>query len=297
MARRPTPQPPQPANLTLSQLEQGIARLQKRLESVRSFDPAEIREQFGSPILEKLSASVEDGLVRTFGHDTVEYRRYCGATSFSTGPIFMNRDATYTDLQKALVDSKFRSIALLEQAIESLQEQVADMGPIEVISPVHLAGKISARDLSRKVFIVHGHDDGAREAVARFLEKIGFQAVILHEQANRGKTVIEKVEANGEVGFAVVLLTPDDEGCARGGQPVSRVRQNVLLELGYFIGRLGRDKVCALRRGDPDIPSDFAGVVWEAMDESGGWRQNLARELEAAGHSVDWNTVMRLNAH
>ncbi|HDZ45606.1 hypothetical protein LCGC14_0097210 [marine sediment metagenome] len=146
---------------------------------------------------------------------------------------------------------------------------------------------------SRKIFIVHGHDDGARETVARFLERIGLEAIILHEQANQGRTIIEKVVANSEVGFAVVLLTPDDEGCAKGGKPEPRARQNVLLELGYFIGRLGRDKVCALKRGTLEIPSDFAGVVWETMDSNGGWKQALARELEAAGHSIDWNKVMR----
>ncbi|PZW43209.1 MULTISPECIES: TIR domain-containing protein [unclassified Pseudomonas] len=146
---------------------------------------------------------------------------------------------------------------------------------------------------SRKVFIVHGHDDGARESVARFLERIGLEAIILHEQANQGRTIIEKVVAHGEVGFAIVLLTPDDEGCAKGGTPEPRARQNVLLELGYFIGRLGRDKVCALKRGSLEIPSDFAGVVWETMDSIGGWKQSLARELEAAGHDIDWNKVMR----
>lgn len=146
---------------------------------------------------------------------------------------------------------------------------------------------------SSKIFIVHGHDDGARETVARFLERIGLDPVILHEQANQGRTIIEKVEANSDVGFAVVLLTPDDEGCVKGGTPEPRARQNVLLELGFFIGRLGRDKVCALKRGTMEIPSDFAGVVWEPMDSNGGWKQALARELEAAGHSIDWNKVMR----
>lgn len=146
--------------------------------------------------------------------------------------------------------------------------------------------------LSRKVFIVHGHDDGARESVARFLEKIGFEPIILHEQANQGRTVIEKVEAHGDVGFAVVLLTPDDEGSKRGGAIEYRPRQNVLLELGYFMGRLGRERVCALKKNDLEIPSDFAGVVWEDMDTSGGWKLSLARELQAVGHHVDWNKAM-----
>lgn len=162
---------------------------------------------------------------------------------------------------------------------------------------VEAQGRISPSlvlPMSNKVFIVHGHDGESRETVARFLGNIGFDPIILHEQANKGRTVIEKVEANADVGFAVVLLTPDDLGRAKGDSDLEpRARQNVLLELGYFMARLGRDKVCALRKGDVSIPSDFAGVVWEAMDEAGAWKQKLARELGAAGHVVDWNKVMR----
>lgn len=146
---------------------------------------------------------------------------------------------------------------------------------------------------SNRIFIVHGHDEAARESVARFLEKLGFEPVILHAQPNRGRTVIEKVEFNSNVSFAVVLLTADDEGRKRGTDDLKlRARQNVLLELGYFIGLLGRDKVCALKRGDVDIPTDFAGVIWEEMDLAGGWKHRLGLELQAAGHVIDWNKAM-----
>lgn len=149
------------------------------------------------------------------------------------------------------------------------------------------------REKSKKIFIVHGHDVAARESVARFIEKIGLEVVILHEQANQGRTIIEKVEANSDVGFAVVLLTPDDEGRSLGhGELEPRARQNVLLELGYFIARLGRSNVCALKKGHVEIPSDFAGVVWTTMDENGAWRTELAKELKAAGYQIDWNRVM-----
>lgn len=148
--------------------------------------------------------------------------------------------------------------------------------------------------ISNRVFIVHGHDGESREAVARFLTRVGLDPVILHEQANRGRTIIEKVEANSDVGFAVVLLTPDDEGRASGADKLEyRARQNVLLELGYFIGRLGRENVCTFKRGNLEIPSDFAGVVWSSMDANGAWKQELAKELAAAGYGIDWNVVMR----
>jgi predicted nucleotide-binding protein len=147
---------------------------------------------------------------------------------------------------------------------------------------------------SSNVFIVHGHDGEARESVARFLGHVGLSPIILHEQANRGRTVIEKVEAHSDVGFAVVLLTPDDEGREKGSSDLeTRARQNVLLELGYFIGLLGRENVRALKRGTVKIPSDFAGVVWETMDHGTGWKQALGRELIAAGYEIDWNKVMQ----
>lgn len=148
------------------------------------------------------------------------------------------------------------------------------------------------REYSNRIFVVHGHDEGAREATARFLEKLGFEAVVLHEQANRGKTIVEKIEANADVGFAVILLTPDDEGCAKGQALEPRARQNVLIELGYFMGSLGRDRLCILKKGAVEIPSDFAGVVWETMDTGSGWKQSLAKELKAAGYPIDWNIVM-----
>lgn len=149
---------------------------------------------------------------------------------------------------------------------------------------------IPAVHVSSEVFIVHGHETGARESLARFLMTLGLIPIILHEQASKGRTVIEKVEAHGDVGFAVVLLTPDDEGKVRGASVLEpRARQNVLLELGYFLGRLGRPRVCALKMGAVEIPSDFAGVVWQEMDPSGGWKLGLARELKAAGYSIDMN--------
>jgi predicted nucleotide-binding protein len=146
---------------------------------------------------------------------------------------------------------------------------------------------------ARKVFIVHGHDEGARELVARFLEQLKFAPIILHEQANQGRTIIEKIEAHGDVGFAVILLTPDDVGSVKDGALQPRARQNVLLELGYFVGRLGRARVCALKRGDLEVPSDFGGVVYEPFDAGGGWKQALSRELQAAGFDIDWNVAMK----
>jgi hypothetical protein len=155
-------------------------------------------------------------------------------------------------------------------------------------------GKIEEPSDFERVFIVHGHDEAPRETVARFLTTIDLKPVILHEQANRGMTIPEKLIEYGNVGFAVVLLTPDDLGRSKDeSDEKSRARQNVILELGYFVGSLGRERVCALLRGTIEIPSDYMGVAYTEFDERGAWRQELARELKAAGYDIDWNKVMQ----
>ncbi len=152
----------------------------------------------------------------------------------------------------------------------------------------------STSERQRAAFLVHGHDDGMREFVARYLEQLGIKPIILHEQASRGRTVIEKLERHANVPFAVVLLTPDDLGGAQAEREhlQSRARQNVVLELGFFVGRLGRERVCALYKGPLELPSDYVGVVYVPFDEAGGWRLLLARELKAAGFAIDMNQAI-----
>lgn len=140
----------------------------------------------------------------------------------------------------------------------------------------------SAVKKNPRVFIVHGHDLTMRESVARFVQAIGLEPVILADQVNGGRTVIEKFERNADVGYAIVLLSPDDQGEAGG-----RARQNVVLEWGYFIGRLGRAHVCALKNGHVELPSDILGIVWQEFDPAGGWKRGLANELIEAGYKID----------
>lgn len=142
-------------------------------------------------------------------------------------------------------------------------------------------------------FIVHGHDEGAKEFCARFIEKLGLSAIILHEQPNAGRTIIEKFEHHANVGYAVVLMTPDDV-VVSGSDPKNtklRARQNVIFELGYFIGKLGRGKVCVLYKGRVEIPSDYQGVLYIPMDPAGSWKMALAKEIKNAGIEVDLNKI------
>ncbi|SRR6266568_2036725 len=161
-------------------------------------------------------------------------------------------------------------------------------------SQTEVATEEVARDImnTTDVFIVHGRDDAPKQTVARFLERVGLNAIILHEQSNRGRTVIEKFEDHAAVQFAVVSLTPDDIGrLATEDDSASepRARQNVVFEMGYFIGRIGRSRVFPLKVGGVEIPSDYSGVVYTEMDSRGGWKGDLVRELKAAGFVVDAN--------
>jgi len=145
---------------------------------------------------------------------------------------------------------------------------------------------------SKRVFLVHGHDVAAKESVARLCQKLGIEVVILHEKPDEGRTIIEKFEAHSDVAFAIVLLTPDDYGAsasAPSGRP--RARQNVLLEMGFFIGKLGRRRVCVLYGPGVEIPSDYSGVLYVPLDPAGAWRILLAKELKATGLPVDLNLV------
>lgn len=146
--------------------------------------------------------------------------------------------------------------------------------------------------MSNKVFIVHGHDDAAKQEMARTLEKAGFEAIILHEQPDMGRTIIEKFEDYSDVGFAVILYTECDLGRAKempADSEKHRARQNVVFEHGFFVGKLGRNHVCALVKGDVEVPGDLSGVVYVPMDNAGAWKMNLAKNMRAAGLPVDMN--------
>jgi len=183
------------------------------------------------------------------------------------------------------IDDKIRRLVSIKERLEliPLAPGVGQRQP---------ALRSAATVTSNKVFVVHGHDDAVREAVARFIAKLDLIPVVLHEQASQGRTVVEKLEHHGDVAYAIVLLTPDDVGGTTPRTLQPRARQNVVLELGYFLGRLGRDRVCALHRGELDLPSDYMGVIYIPFDGAGGWRLQLAKELKAAGFGVDMNKAL-----
>jgi predicted nucleotide-binding protein len=147
--------------------------------------------------------------------------------------------------------------------------------------------------ISKKIFIVHGHNQAIKESVARFIEKLNLEAIILHEKPDMGRTLIEKFSDYSDVSFAIVLLTSDDMGGEKDGQGNQnpRARQNVIFELGFFIGKLGRSKVCALYEAGVEIPSDYKGTLYKEIDKNGAWKYEIIKELKEAGFKVDANVA------
>lgn len=178
-------------------------------------------------------------------------------------------------------DDMQESVNVLRSVIERLPliDEIATPGGLKPKGPL----KDSA------VFIVHGHDEAAREMVARFVSRLRLKPVILHEQPNRGRTIIEKFEGHSSVSFAIVLLTPDDVGGKDEAGLKPRARQNVILELGFFCGTLTRSRVCALVKGEVELPSDYLGVLYIPFDDGGAWQMQLAREMKDAGLTIDLN--------
>jgi predicted nucleotide-binding protein len=219
-----------------------------------------------------------------------------------------DRELLHAQVERAAQEASFQwdEIAQLIEASESegllVRDSTSDtftltdaaFARVEVIERHKGKGAEQRAVSARAVFVVHGRNEEIKQTVARFLEKLLLDAIILNERPNQGKTLIEKFEANSnDVEFAVVLLTPDDSG-GPASEPQNthpRARQNVILELGYFIGRLGRERVCAILMDGVETPSDIHGVVYVPYDPNGAWRITLAREIKAAGIEVDMNLI------
>ena len=134
-----------------------------------------------------------------------------------------------------------------------------------------------------RVFVVHGSNEAARVSVVDHLRRLGLEAIVLHDQPNMGRHLLTKfIQEADLVTFAVVIMTDDDVGGASPASLSPRARQNVILELGYFIAHLGQARVCALITPGLQTPSDFDGIVYIRMDSDDRWRRELTRELQAA---------------
>ena len=213
------------------------------------------------------------------------------------GQFFDEKDAVFKRISNIQTGGNGHTLKFVYDNIKTNVHLLLDKTKkINSSAPTIITGPVPPIAKTNKIFIVHGHDDEMKLAVARLLEKLDFEPIILSEQADQGRTIIEKFEEESDVGFAVVLMSNEDDMGAEVGSSdyKPRARQNVILELGYFIGKLGRkNHVCVLKKGDVETPSDILGIVYKKYSSNDdGWKFSLAKELKAAGYSVDMNDVL-----
>jgi predicted nucleotide-binding protein len=182
--------------------------------------------------------------------------------------------------------------------------------------------KTSSTASSKNVFIVHGRDHEPMKELKTMLLEFGLNPIVLHEQPSGSRTIVEKLEEYSDVGYAFVILTPDDKASSKEEllkmqnkflndltyvlkekQKLSivaesfldeleltmkqRARQNVVLEFGYFMGKLSRTRVCCLYKGDIELPSDMHGIVYISFKESlNEARSMIEKELREAGYEI-----------
>jgi predicted nucleotide-binding protein len=286
MAPRKTPEPPplEDRKLTPQEIDVGIAKLRRRIDEIEKLRSDGAHHDDGRK--ETAESNVRNTIREIFGERSPQFRENEHFEIHKGIPV---AGANFVQHQSWFLNGIPPAITFLQGLISHLEEQ-KEFATVATSAPS--VSKVSQP--SRRIFIVHGHDGEAKEATARFLTNLDFEPIILHEQVNGGRALIEKFEKYSDVAFAVVLLTPDDVG-AKKDQPGAtrpRPRQNVVLELGFFLGQLGRGKVCPLVKGDIELPSDYDGVAYVQMDAGNGWKLTLAREIKAAGLAVDGSKLM-----
>jgi predicted nucleotide-binding protein len=274
MASKSTPEPPSGPTLTTeqakAQLEDALRRGRRLLEE----NPLskERYDVWDRNTLRIITSAFGEGS----GHDM----DFIGQQNFTVAPV----QEVYAERQRR--QDLQRQLRVLEALIDGLPTVVPKLEETRSENTQAIA--------NRKVFIVHGHDGELKHATARLVTSLGLKPIILHEQDNRNQTIIEKFTVQADVGFAVVLLSADDEGRSRTASSEAlkhRARQNVIFEMGYFFCRLGRERVCVVYESDVELPSDLHGILYVPYDTEKGWMYAVAREMKAAGYEVDLNKV------
>ncbi len=282
--KRYEPPPIQVKTFTVEVIDLGLRKLHRRIEEIKDLEQKEIR--YDDAKVKTAEANIRETIRYIFGSNSPEFDDHQYPKIWHGGYNVGDDDH---DRQNKFIAGIKQTVSMLEGLIGRLEEKREDVSfqtqPTKQTIP---------SCSTRRIFLVHGHDEESKQTVARFLEQLKLEPIILHEQPNEGRTIIEKFEKNADVEFAVVLLTPDDLGYPKTepDEARPRARQNVVLELGYFIGRLTRKKVCALCKGSVEIPSDYRGVIYTQMDEAGGWKLTLAKEIKKSGLSVDLNLAI-----
>ena len=296
MAKKTTPPPPPVGEPQISP-ERGLALLDEQIKKWKALDSG---GSVSGEDVGDLWSETKYVLELTFGENSKQVKCF-----IEIPPIWVSMKRarlgqqprsewfahrTPDESEKKQEDAKYRAednqerLKALQRIWKNLKINLKEVPPSAVSPQSQVRGN--------KIFLVHGHDPATKLEVADFLLKVtGESPIILHKQADEGRVTIEKFEDKAsDAGFAVVLLTADDEGNAKGESPKPRARQNVIFELGYFIGKLGRNRICILYEKGVELPSDYEGVLYIEIGKD-NWLLNLAKEIKAAGFQADMNLM------
>ena len=251
-----------------------IELLKKQIEQIDKL----LQLHHDDPEFTKWDNFTEQIIIKAFGKPHENLTDY--TSSRYAGEFWANMP------DEAYQENFIKTLNIRKKLLEGFIEQLEAFGGIQKEQEPIISKRVS----SKKVFIVHGHNEQAKTELALILTRLSFEPIILHEQPSQGLTIIEKLEKHSDVGFAFILLTPDDKGC-KGGQEnnlLPRARQNVVFEFGLFVGKLGRNRVCCLYTGDIEPPSDLHGLVYLPFNNSVNEIQlDIVKELRAAGYEVN----------
>ncbi|WP_200912638.1 TIR domain-containing protein [Methylobacterium sp. Leaf99] len=251
----------------------------------------------------------------SFDFENFSYKNYRGMPNSYT-PAWIGWKARVNSTISRLFDSKSAAMKMLQAAERKYPlgegPQIFEQTKTYYMSALSAASEALEADTFRevtqntdtataplaytnKVFVVHGHDEVAKQELEILLTEMGLEPVVLHRQPDGGRTIIEKFEHYADVGYAFVLMTPDEIAylVSENEKPDTdrvkeqRSRPNVIFEFGFFVGRLGRGRTCCLYRGDVAIPSDLSGLIYKRFErsvEETAW--SVSKELKAAGYSL-----------
>ena len=239
----------------------------------------------GSQDFQRWSRNTEVAILNTFEGQSRHIKEF---NKIEYSPPFVLSGMSDQVFQRAYVSGLDWAESVLASMIDEINEYWEET-EVDLVAVESTNQSANQHD----VFVIHGRDNEIKETVARFLGGLHLNPIILHEQPSQGRTIIEKFEDHAHAAFAVALLTPDDVGRleSEGAELKRRARQNVIFEFGYFVGRIGRERVCAIIKGDVELPSDYDGVVYVPIEDT-GWKLTLVREMKAAGLDIDANLAL-----
>lgn len=283
--------------LIISQLEQGKALLQRDI----ALDTTTVINRSAGYLFR--TKNYEEEEVKQFRSDFKKWDAFngellCRAFDDNQSPQSYYREYGRTgDPNQLFGEDLVKEIKhQVSEKITYLDSLLVRLPIIPSVEPEKNDSKITRQSnvSSNNVFIIHGHDSGLKNEVARFITELGYTPIILHEQPSSGKTIIEKIESYTDVCFAIVLYTPCDIGAVSGGSEFKpRARQNVVFEHGFLSGKIGRERVCALIKDEVEKPGDLDGIVYVTYDTNSGWKNKIAKEIRNLGLTIDVNALLK----